>query len=398
MVIANDIILPFTSSNALIPAGWVRDTSFDSKYIFGCSETDSGGGDTGGASSHSHDIPLDHYHNFYTDSPTPMSIVYDKEVKPPVASDRHGHNSITSYGASFEDDPPIQFGSNDPLNFIVIFCKSQSATQINSGFLAWNDTKTLLSGFEWADGSGVLKNNLMRRYLKGAATGLNGGYYSGNSTHTHLSEHSHLSKSSDICNDTFAGEYNEGRDTADPSHTHAVQLNSYTSTTLSGNNSPTFTSLGLMYAVNDTPLQVNTIAIWKGLKSNIPAGWIEVTSVRDKFILGNDNLDSYPITGGNSTHYHTHSHTHSVSYSYEGGSGESKGENQVADIGHEHSWVVQNVNIISSYSTSLSSYPPYIKVVFIKYVGGEDYRYTLLESSNNLITIDKGLKELLIIK
>jgi len=340
-VVAPNIITMWPSTSGTIPTGWTRKTELDGYFI----ESGIGAGSTNpelniakGSATHSHTSPV-HSHTIGHTHTVPSLAALDVAPHSPngtgASLDTHTHASADSATSS------INIGSsngvnntgiwgtapNNPPYTSVIFIKSNGTNKIANG--AW-------AFFYSTAPSGWASTNA-NQYVKGAATGGDGGSTGGNATHSHTdsghthteSAHSHSGYSPTASNNQSIG--GAGTTYAPYVHSHLVTSDLVVATEASGiglgatnNGEPFFIKVNTIQ--NNTPggledLPDNVIAIWTGTTASIPSPWYLCDGTNStpnlnigRFIKGADTDVGIGTTGGNSTHTHAAgaAHTHTI--------------------------------------------------------------------------------------
>lgn len=361
--IPKDVILIWPGTNAGIPAGWTRETALDGRYP---KTTTSGINPnvTGGTATHSHSAAESHGHTMVSHSHnvTTNSIATDgndSDTGGTELTTTHYHNpnvagvnggSLSSVAATYSSV------SNDPPYYTVIYIKAQSGQPIPDGVISlWNEA-TPPEGFELCDGDNDTPD-LRNKYLKGAATGQDGGDTGGSTqnihplTHTHVESphyHDHTINEAGI----VSGGGRRGSGTGNRAiliHHHRYYLNSNTAGTISE------VELTTTETVEPEHIKVvavqnksggtkgvvrGTIALWTGLLSRIPAGWRlcdgdnDTPDLMGKYFKVINTTGEIGSTGGSNTHTHA-----SQSHSHTGGS-------------HTHTWNSTSSNLRHDYINS----------------------------------------------
>lgn len=191
------MILGWPGTAASIPAGWSRVTSLDGVHVRGTSDTGAPV-TTGGTVSHSHGTlshshaigPHSHTLGGNTDSSNGnVTSVRSPNASTPQAQQPHYHARPSATGThpganSSSTAPGTSVANNAPPTREVIWVKSDGAqTGYAVGALGWA-TESVSAWTDDASSAG--------RFLKGAATGANGGVSSGAATHSHtVNGHTH---------------------------------------------------------------------------------------------------------------------------------------------------------------------------------------------------------------
>lgn len=406
MAVPANICVAWPSTVGLIPAGWTRETSLDSRYILGAGT----GADTDlvtdrGNTSHTHTSPAHtptqnaHTHTFSNPGgDADNTIVSGVLGGGGVASDAgHGHDgtlSASATGTNNSSTITIDTTPNDLAFVEVIWIKSDGTpVSLPANCLAFFASDSLPSGWSRVHGD---------RYLKGATSGGGGGTTGGSNTHTHTSPahthtqnvHSHGAVSSSAGN-TALGERGTGPDTpASVGHTHSVSLSGITPTNQSvtttidaASSEPPFKKLNVV-TPGSASLPTDIIALWLGAHASIPADWSRFTDMDGLWLkAANANGESNVTTGGASQHSHTasdcqpiqnaHSHTAIASGSTGTIGAASSAHNTFAADGHNHpTWNVTNetptnnsVAVTVDSCTADAALPKHRTVIYVRFTG-----------------------------
>lgn len=405
-----------------IPSGWSRATELDDYHPKGAAAS-ADPGTTGGATTHTHTDP-GHTHTISSHTHAGGTSGGSSEVRIGdvgsgallVADTTHSHTNPTSGSQTSTLASAIgtvATSNNDPPYYTVRWIKSDGTpTGIPVGAWCYWDAAALPSG--WSSPSSV-----RTKYLKGAATGANGGTTGGSSSaHTHAGvAHTHT-----VTSHSHSGGATGGANQNDPTqaastgmatlaHTHTATFASSSGTasgsTASGTTGSTtaevpYTTLGIIQndnAAADFPIGV--IGAWTGLLSAITLefticdGTGSTYDTRGKYIKGADvsgaNFTGIGTTGGAtthdhtdpSTHTHTANHTHAVTYA--SGSASTSGTGGALLVGqnavHGHSNGTSGSGGGTSGATAqtvdtANNEPAYSTVVWIKYAGSIDVTIT----------------------
>lgn len=395
------VIIPWPSTVASIPAGWIRKTGMDTVYVRGADAL----GDTDltilGNLVHSHTetghtpIQDGHTHDVSSGGPT-GTVNYNSLGSNLLADQSHAHGTKSSNSTIATNQSAsitINTTSNDPPFRKVIWLESDGTpTGFPSGSYIFFNSDVLPTNWTRQEGG---------NYLKGAdAAGDGTGTGGSIDSHAHVSpahthtQNSHVHDGISAANDIqVLGGGGVGNGSAD-GHTHDFTLDSTTAT----NNSTTIT-LGnsdgqpinkkLNVLRNDTlgtDWPIGSITLWSSTNASIPSGWIRFTQI-DTFFTKGCAADGQLLTQtGSATHSHSatscqptssaHNHTSTVNT---GSIIVNKGTALVAAVattGHTHVWTVNNTAITNQAATvtinsnaSESSYPQYVKMIFIQFTG-----------------------------
>lgn len=415
MIIPPNVIFPWISTVASIPANWSRETTLDTNFIKGQGAKNPA--DTGGATahshagiSHSHNETDGHGHTVQLNTSADCASYGGSPNSDPIAQCGHGHASsvITtrSGGLATSTIPyPSQANNNHPPYVKVIFLKAGVGAVLADGFLALWNSASIPTGYlmcsDGANGAPAIGN----LYLKGADASGDGGATGGANTHQHVLDHSHSTSHSHSgrsgIDDNHPNRTNGGGSGGNKtrSHDHAVNLNAtsvttdtYTATLTSGVVEPLYKKLIALYK-NGGATTKGLIGIWIGTVASIPKGWLlcngqtwsdgvtqtpDLTDYHLKIANATGELGS---TGGANTHAHgasnSHSHsqagthTHSGSTDSQGGNTASGGSTSPASHAHSLQSVGNNnANLTWDAQTmsaeSVNNEPNHIIVAFIQ--------------------------------
>jgi len=410
-VIAPNIIIPFDGNHADIPAGFTRDTRFDSRIPV---HADAGIGGTGGADTHTHTSSA-HYHslNHHTHSVSfgnwtgsPSDLVSASSEANSISTHAHNtaNNSTTSSANSSSDAPTTAAGSSLPPYYSVIYIKASGYQMIPANGILFS--QTTIPGLTLCDG-GSGTPDLEGKFLRGAATGANAGSTGGTTNHSHSANHSHTSGASHTHNGTSGSRtgseirrsYRDPRNaTSHMDHTHTYTTGSGTapissaSVTVGADQviNPPYTTLKPFKNISGSGKIIHPGAIAITTETTIPGGWVlcngdsGTPNLAGKYIRASDTAGS---TGGATTHTHPAvSHTHSSTGHTHAGTtngnspttgstpdGGSSGAS-AAPNGHTHSLSAASASATyasSNLTTNAgSSIPAYIEVKYIMATGG----------------------------
>lgn len=436
MEISNGIIFIWTGTHASIPSGWSRVTDMDDKYPKGTANA-TNPNTTGGSATHSHTATASHTHsiNDHTHVTTIGGGTGGGTGSGSYASANaviqgHTHANVTSGGiasASVSSVTPTYSAiSNDPLYHKVIFVTPTSvATVLPAGIVCLADA-TAPAGFNVCDGNNSTPN-LVGKFLKGASAGADAGTTGGSTTnvhalsHTHTTSHGHSSTTSGNANAGWADKTGTSPyEIASYAHTHTTTLDASTpsttdniSLTTSETVEPAYTKLLAIKSSSEIAIQRNIIALWRGLLSAIPTGWIlcdgagGTVDMRSRHLKITATVGEIGDTGGSNTHTHaSQNHNHTVSHNH---TGTSSGHSQsylhkgsgitAATSATTHPLTADTKNFTTtdgaSEADSANNEPPFLTVAFIKLLG-EVYSQTASDDvdSNDLI-LKKPVKNII---
>lgn len=330
------LIVGWPSTEASIPAGWSRVAAMDSRYpLPGSSFGGTGSGSHGHtANSHTHN-----YIHAHGDAGTGGST-FNTSVFTGGAGDDlgdgggHGHGlTVGSQSApSASGSASTSTGVQELPRLEVIWIQSNGTTDIPQNAIVWS-TVTAPAGWRNADGSGGAPD-ARNRYLRGAATGTDGGS-TGSAGHDHqVQSHVHAGGSHSGHGTTsqattgggfvapgasspeFVAPTGHGGGDSGITTTSATfsQLGAISGT---GTNSPT--TEPLWYKLNTIQRTTggsaepdDIVALWSGTTSNVPSGWTLYTAANGRFAKGVNTIGEVGDTGGATTHSHTHGHVHGL--------------------------------------------------------------------------------------
>lgn len=426
MPIPSGVILFWSDTNASIPAGWSRETALDGKYPKGHGAENpaaTGGSNTHTHSgNHSHSLTA-HQHTYVTgDSNEWGAADYSGQSADGGENNlcaKHTHQSATNtttsiVGGSLVSQTVTWASANqEPPYHKVIFIKPTGArASMMAKIMAHFNGAVAPTGFTFCDGSlynGVNATpDVRNRYLKGAATGADGGTQGGGLTHSHDISHTHTVNShyhtGNTQNNTnpYGTRQSQAPDSghATTVHQHLTTLstvidtiNSYSNTGAGSGDTvePAYKKMGVVFNNAGGMERLGLVGLWLGSLAALPRGWVVcdgtngTVDMRDKFIKIGANLAENGATGGANTHNHSpvsHTHTPVGSHSHTGSTGgaltgrERRGANQLAGIvldydTHPISSVSSETVSYSSDSISadtVSNQPAYTIVAYIQLV------------------------------
>lgn len=411
--VPSGVILIWSGTNASIPSGYSRNTSFDGKHpkAWGTESPAA----TGGASSHTHATTSTHSHTMNNHAHT-ITIggltggTNDDANAGGSATDHQGHaNSPLTSGAASGGALSTVSGtyssvSNDPPYYEVIFIESDGSVSVPDDVITLFPNESVPSGWNKCDSTGG-SPNLVGKYLKGAATSGDAGGTGGsttnahNLTHTHtVSGHTHATVNSGAA-DRFSQTSSGGSTHIAHNHTHSVGLAS-TTATISGS-APALTctetveplykklqAIQNQSGAEDMPVMI--IGFWLGAVGSIPTGWHlcdgnnGTPDLQDYFIKLTATGSEVGDTGGSNTHTHSNnSHTHSASASHThtatglthvGAVRDGAGsDNNAFRSNNYHQQTVSSATATYASSTtsaeSSSNEPEYVVAALIQYAG-----------------------------
>jgi len=398
MAVAANVTIGWPSTVASIPAGWVRVTDLDTKYVRGAAAAaDADLTSSFGAASHDHSSPSHtplqdaHTHLVSAGSGT-GTTAYNTGGSNSIAANTHTHGSLASNPTTATNQGvaiTVNTASNDPPFRKVIWIASDGTPSgMPSGSYGFFDSDTLPSNWTRVEGNNFLKG----ADAAGDGTGTGGSSDSHSHTspaHTHnQNAHTHTG-TSQVNNGSVVGGGSSLASADMHIHTYTLDSatatnNSVTTTIGTSDGQPVFKKLNIIRNDNfGNDMPDSFIAIWGGTNASIPSSWSRVTAMDDYFIKG-CSADSQTYTsGGSSQHNHTgsdcqptqtsHGHTSTVAA---GDLTVSRGvgTSGASTIGHTHVWTVsvtvatnQSTSVTINNNTSESAYPVYGKVIFIKF-------------------------------
>jgi len=396
-MIAQNIILPYDGTNASIPAGFTRDTSFDGKFVI---HSNTGTGATGGSNTHTH-TSISHNHALNNHTHT-ISFGYYEEIGAGASENhenpkrRHTHGSVITSSMSSANSSSNSFttgsANNIPHNYAVIFIKSTGYNLLPANAIFYS-SKTI-SGFSLCDGNGGTPN-LNGRFLRGAGTGQNAGTFGGNNSHNHSANHSHTGANHNHTGTSgfYSGPKSKhgGADSGTGVYDHrhpfttngeTASISSYSGSCSTATTQPPYYSLLTYKNMTGSAVAIKDGLIALTKETTLPIGWIlcdgnnGTPNLASRFILSHSQAN---LTGGNSSHTHSNlNHTHTSTPHNHGGTTNSvSSETYQAKQGsswrgrspHAHS--LTSTSSVASYSNSNISFnssnsvPEYIEVKFI---------------------------------
>ena len=403
MNVASNVILFWFGTNASIPSGWSRETSLNSKFIFGSGNGVNPGG-TGGSSTHTHTI-TDHTHtqNEHTHSislATHTPSASGSNTSGNVVTS-HSHTASKSHTATNQNSTvTLNSTSSDPPNRTTIFIKSAGTHDVPSGVVGLFNSNVPPTGWSLCDGNNGTPD-MNGKYVKGSLTGEDGNSIGGSSTHTHTNtEHNHTQNahgSGETTNSNTGGSAtygSSGNTGSQSSHYHVVTLTGQTATnnpasiTINSANTEVV-NRALAFIQNNTGgLKDSLIGVWIGTLASIPQNWVlcdgnnATPDMRSYFVIGTTGTTGG--TGGNNGHNHTatehthtqNSHTHSVSVGNASGPTANfttstltrPARNTHNHTGTDGGTTATNQNTTVTVDTTTDTRPDYYEVAFIQYV------------------------------
>lgn len=425
MPIPAGIIVGWPATVASIPAGWIRETAIDDKHIRGAAAaSDSDLVTSFGQATHVHTegghtpVQNSHTHNGST-ATTTGSTVYATGGANSLALNTHNHAAATSDGTTATNQSAtatLNTASNDPPRRNVIWIRSDGTpTDLPDGCYAFFDSDTLPTLWARSEGNNFLKGAAAAADGTGTGGSSNSHTHTESGSHTHIQDaHSHTGNSA--ANDSPALGSGAGTAAGDP-HFHSLTYDSVTATNNAssisvnaGDGQPVFKKLNIIKnntGGGSTPDQV--ILIWNGAHGAIPANFARYTAMDDFFCKGCNANGEVGTTGGAAQHSHTGTcsttspaHTHTIT----AGSADlavtrGAGTAGAATAGHTHTWNVTNTTqthqgaaITLANNTSETNYPPYVKIIFVKFTqpaaGGGFIRRPGYYGEYNLDSLNSG--------
>jgi hypothetical protein len=403
MIIPVGVTFFWPGTNATIPAGWSRVTSFDDKFPKGTAAS-TNPNTTGDASTHTHTSTA-HTHTAQSHTHTVTLAAGsgggtgNSNGGSTNARQTHTHSTfatgaISNFSTQSTAVTYAAMSNNPPYYTIIYITPTSDTSTIPSGLICL--ASTTIVGMNICDGTASTPN-LVGKYLLGASAGADGGATGGSTSNTHSITHSHTTTHYHAISTSAApalgGQGNPGSAAAG-THTHNVTVNTATPTlsdTISLNPSevvePAYTKLLALQAPSNLAIRSNIIGMWTGTLSTIPNGWLlldgskETIDMRSRHLKVTGTIGEIGNTGGSNTHTHAaqnhthavqaHSHTvpnatHVGARTYTGG-----GAND-ADSATIHTASTDSVNLVTDASStsadSSNNEPPYRTVAFIKLI------------------------------
>lgn len=358
MAVPAGVILIWASTNASIPAGWVRETALDDKFPKGHGAQNPNV--SGGSNTHTHTgnhvhTMVDHQHTYATDWSNEWTAGdYSGSSADGGENNmcaKHKHDSATNQTTATTggglQSTTVTWSStnNEPPHHKVIFIKpSGVVAPIKAGIIAHYAGANAPLGFNYCDGNNSTPN-LVDKYLKGASAGADAGTTGGSLTHAHTVSHGHTANAhghngltSYNTNPYGARQSQATTGHAMWQHRHTTTLANATDTvanytnTTAGNTDtvePAYKKIGAVQCATPS-LKIGLIGLWLGSVASIPKYWQAcdgsngTPDMRDKFIKVPANLAGVGATGGSNTHGHgaiPHSHTSNGSHTHTGSTG-----------------------------------------------------------------------------
>jgi len=406
-----DIRALWPGTAASIPAGWTRDTNFDSKFLQGFT---SAGANAGGthlhSASHTH-TGNSHTHSVSAGTSTGTTIRGVASTGIIVTTDQcdavHTHVATDLPAATITYDSrsvtAAAATANPPYFTVIIIKPDDTAQDIPDDAVVWTN-ETSITGFSVCDGVGGTPD-LDGLFVLGAAAGADGGGTGGSATHTHTASASHPHTPTahahglvDVPADPFLIHQNSGSVVSSTLHHQCGGSSGFTTNTSSS--TPTFdaaTSEPLYYTLlaiqntsgaGSTPIGV--ITFYVGAAASLPSTWglCNGTGGRPNLttrqIKCTSDTGSIGTTGGATTHTHNspvHGHTHSGSHTHTAAP-QLTNEEADAELGsaqdglnpfidnHTHTWTIATTTPTLQDATfttgSGSTRAPYRTVIFVK--------------------------------
>lgn len=403
MAVASGVIVAWPSTNASIPAGWVRETALDGRFVKMVALAATNPGTTGGSATHDHPLtahthPISHSHSGTVDAET--NAASDDSTASGASGAPHDHTyTMSDPGLTSAASGAVTSatGTSEPPQLVVIFIKSDGTpTGLPNGSLAFFNA-TAPSGW-------TAHATSASRFWKGAATAGDGGATGGTSNaHAHTSAHGHSSPGSHTHPiSTSNNSNNEGDDDAGTSsagiHSHGGTsdggttpgLTSDATAVSNGDAEPPWTKLRAIENTSGAAsLPTNVIALWLGLAASVPTHWRTcdgnngTPTLLDRFIKGASADGEIGNTGGTLTHTHayTHGHTADAAHGHTGTTGNpsttvsnaGSGGDNIAFNPHQHTIPASNsvtpsvTNTATTLSANTDNRPAYTEVHFIQY-------------------------------
>lgn len=404
MAIPAGIIVLWPSTNASIPAGWLRETALDTYYI----QAPTAGADADlvtvrGNASHNHTSPAhtpiqdSHTHTISDGGNDGSSLVAGNGTpNAQMAPSTHTHSDSTSSSATATNNSisiTVNNTTNDLTYTEVIFIKSDGTpTVIPNGAYAFIVSDTFPTGWSRVTGN---------TYLKGPVGGGNAGGTGGSTSHSHTSPahthtqngHTHAASTSGPVDLSIARKTAAGSTYSRATHTHQISgvstiaTNQSVTTTINSTTAePVYKKLNTIANSNVSgDLPDTIVALWGGTNAGIPINWNRVTAMDGNFHKSaNANGESGIATGGSLTHTHTASNCQPIQNSHghswngtasSANTGLTGAGTNISSDGHLHSWFDDGSTIATNQATTVSidvsaseaHYPQYKQVIFIQY-------------------------------
>lgn len=336
-------VIVMLADTMAIPTGWTRVTSLDGRFPKGA-PTGVSPDATGGATTHAHASSAHNHGSLsHTHAGGATATEFTKTTAqgggsalPSGHSHTHPTTGTNAIVTSSSDAATWQSATSLPSHYEMVFIRSNGtpAGIPNGACVFWNSATGATGWTQHVPSQGY--------HVRGAATGANPGTTAGSNTHshnanahTHTLTHNHTGTTSGAA--SYSGSVGSmtggGPDVggASDSHTHVVGYGSASPALSNETSSVTGTDSGEP-AYRVLPLMKNTsggdkyddlglvIAMWLGLISAIPAGWVlcdgtnGTPDMRDRYVKVATLMADFGTTGGSSGHSHTSpgGHTHST--------------------------------------------------------------------------------------
>ncbi len=402
-------------TNAGIPAGWVRETALDGKFIKGTAAAVDPNV-AGGSDTHTHTSPV-HTHNAQAHRHYGQTMQQTSSIGEDTGSsgsndashDDHYHNfDFTNVsGGSLSDAVTYAAGDSRPPFYEMIFIKPDTvAAPAPSLAIVLYDRSSLPTNWNVCDGNNSTPN-LLDKYLRGAAGGADAGSVGGSLNHSHVIDHTHSAvnhyhvglSQNDGNADRFRNSSGGGGAVV-PRHQHSITLSNSSDTgdAYAGSAGsadtvePAFKKLlAIQNNTGGTDKPRYMIGLWLGTLASIPAGWslcdgnngtIDMRGFHLKIATNAVNVGGI---GGSNTHTHspsnshthnasgTHTHTGSTDVYVAGGSTGAGGPNGAKSHDHPTMTSVSSATIAWDTATvqanSSNGEPAFLTVAFIQFSG-----------------------------
>lgn len=332
----------WAGTHAGIPANWLRDTDFDTKYLLGAA-TAADAGTTGGSTTHVHTASGTRNHAIGSHTHTITRGAGSGAQRTGMIGTTtlviatHTHTSpSTSYAnsATTSNAPAsVDATSNDPSYYEIIVLKPDPGSLpdgLADDMMGMFDAATAWQFCNGDNGS----PDLRQKWLKvAAAAGDAGGTGGSLEAHTHASNHTHtfshihtsavmsgLARGATTNGQTFSG----GSLTTQK-HTHTLSLSSSTASTSSSSANvqnadgrPPWYELypaQNQTGAEDMPDQI--ILPYTGTHAGIPTDFARYTAMDDNFLECTNVIGEIGDTGGANQHSHTaNAHTHTATHNH----------------------------------------------------------------------------------
>lgn len=332
----------WAGTNASIPSGFSEDTDFANRYL----QEAATAGTNGGSTTHSHTADThthtqnSHTHNMKVSGSASLSRVVQSGGINSAAVNGHTHTDRHSVAATATNQNTVitinSAGAEPEYTTVIVLAPDDGLQDIPDDGIAFSATTRYKDfGFDVCDGNNGT-TDLDGYFLKGVASGGDGGSTGGSATHTHTSPaHTHTQNAHSHSESKFGQtSTNSGINTSlmsltfvsgvsvfalDTSHHQAVSISSVAavnqSTAVTVNSASSEPAYEYLLAVQNTSGASATpeeiIVPFVGDSGDVPSTW-EIYDLNDRQIKCTADINLVGTQGGSNTHTHTtagHTHT-----------------------------------------------------------------------------------------